>query len=124
MLLRMNCVIVFCSDMARSVAFYRDKMGFPVKRWSEKWTELHTGPATLTLHLALPSRGDKWTRGAFQSGQAHPSFEVLDLDRFYEEKKSKGIDFLLPPTKKENEPKMAVLLDPDGMPICVTEAGS
>ena len=124
MLLKMNYVIVFCSDMARSVAFYRDKMGFPVKRWSEKWTELHTGSVTLALHLASPSRGDKWTPGAFESGQAHPSFEVLDLDRFYEEKKSKGIEFLQPPTKKENEPKMAVLLDPDGMPICVTEAGN
>lgn len=124
MLLRMNYVVVFCSDMNRSVAFYRDKMGFPVKRWSEKWTELHSGPTTLALHLAAPSRGDKWRPGEFESGKAHPSFEVLDLDKFYEEKKSKGIEFLLPPTKKENEPKMAVLLDPDGMPISVTEAGS
>ena len=124
MLLRMNYVIVFCSDMTRSVAFYRDTMGFPVKRWSEKWTELHTGSAMLALHLAAPSRGDKWRPGAFESGQAHPSFEVLDLDRFYEEKKSKGIEFLQPPTKKDDEPKMAVLIDPDGMPICVTEAGS
>lgn len=123
MLLRMNFVIVFCSDMSRSVAFYRDKMGFPVKFISEKWTELYTGPATLALHLATPSRGEKWTPGAFESGQAQPSFEVLDLDRFYQEKKSQGIEFLQPPTKKENEPKMAVLLDPDGMPICVTEAG-
>lgn len=124
MLLRMNYVVVFCSDMARSIAFYRDKMGFPVKRWSDKWTELHTGPVTLALHLTATSRGDKWKPGAFESGQAQPSFEVLDLDRFYEEKKSLGIEFLQPPTILENQPKMAVLLDPDGMPICVTQAGS
>src|SRR5689334_16513516 len=100
MLLRMNYVVVFCSDMARSVAFYRDKLGFPVKRWSEKWSELHSGPATLALHLAEPSRSNKWMPAAFESGQAHPSFEVLDLDRFYEEKKQKGVEFLVPPTKK------------------------
>ena len=45
-------VIVFVSDMDRSVAFYRDVLGFPVKHQSHKWTEFGTGETTLALHLA------------------------------------------------------------------------
>jgi catechol 2,3-dioxygenase-like lactoylglutathione lyase family enzyme len=33
-------VIVFVSDMDKSVAFYRDVLGFPVKHQSHKWTGL------------------------------------------------------------------------------------
>ena len=32
MLLRLQSVIVYCSDMNRSIAFYRDQLGFPLKR--------------------------------------------------------------------------------------------
>ena len=45
-------VIVFVSDMDKSIAFYRDVLGFPVKHQSHKWTEFGTGETTLALHLA------------------------------------------------------------------------
>ena len=48
-------VIVFVSDMDKSIAFYRDVLGFPVKEQSHKWTELDTGQTTLALHLAEAS---------------------------------------------------------------------
>jgi len=41
--------IIFVSDMARSVAFYRDLLGFPVRFESAKWTEFETPGSTLAL---------------------------------------------------------------------------
>ena len=56
MLLRLQSVIVYCSDMKRSIAFYRDQLGFPLKRESPEWSEFHCGPVTLALHLGQPTQ--------------------------------------------------------------------
>jgi catechol 2,3-dioxygenase-like lactoylglutathione lyase family enzyme len=44
--------IIFVTDMARSVVFYRDVLGLPVRLESDKWTEFETPGCTLALHLA------------------------------------------------------------------------
>jgi len=117
MLMLLSHVIVYVADMKRSVAFYRDLLGFPVKMESPEWTELHTGRTTLALHIAAP--GDRPTR--LMPGDAHIGIEVVDLDKFYDEKKAKGITFKMPPTTQEFGRKMAVMTDPDGLAISVTE---
>ena len=48
--MRVNYVIVFVSDMKRSVSFYRDVLGLPLKFESPGWTEFATDGATLALH--------------------------------------------------------------------------
>ena len=121
MLMRLQHAIVHCSDMKRSVAFYRDQLGFPVKRESPEWTEFHCGPVTLALHIAKPALQKPSVQNETAAGQAQLSFEVLDLEAFYREKKEKRVEFALPPTPQEFGPKRAVLLDPDGLPISVTE---
>jgi len=128
MLMRLQYAVIYCSDMRRSVAFYRDQLGFPLKRESPEWTEFHCGPVTLALHLAKPGPNHPHPGGATGQaadppapGQAQLSFEVLDLEAFYREKKEKGVEFALPPTQPPFGAKFAVLLDPDGLPIAVTE---
>ena len=121
MLVKLSHVIVYCSDMQRSVGFYRDHLGFPVKFETFEWTEFHSGATTLALHLGRPAVEKQWQHGETQAGQAQPAFEVLDIEKFYEEKKAKGVEFSLPPTMQDFGQKMAVLLDPDGLPISVTE---
>jgi lactoylglutathione lyase len=118
-LLRLSHVIVYCSDMKRSVQFYRDVLGFPVKFESEKWTELHSGPATLALHLEQPRAGASSDSRA--PGRAAPALEVVDLEKFYQEKKSQGAKFASAPAMQDFGQKMAVILDPDGLPIAVAE---
>ena len=121
MLVRLTHIIIYCSDMSRSISFYRDKMGFPVKSEFGNWIELHSGPTTLVLYAAKPASANRWQRDNAEASQARPAFEVLDLDQFYEEKKANGVEFTMPPTMQKFGQRMAVLLDPDGMPISVTE---
>jgi catechol 2,3-dioxygenase-like lactoylglutathione lyase family enzyme len=128
MLMRIQSVIIHCSDLARSIAFYRDRLGFPVKRLYEDQAEFHCGPVSLVLRLANPAQPSPQPSAAtprpgFASpGLAQISFEVLDLDAFYAEKKNLGVEFALPPAPPSSNDfgkKLAVLLDPDGFPIAV-----
>ena len=47
---QIDYTMVVVSDMQRSVEFYRDKLGIPLKLQSPDWTEFQTGTTTLALH--------------------------------------------------------------------------
>ena len=47
---QIDYTMVIVSDMQRSVEFYRDKLGIPLKFQSPEWTEFQTGTTTLALH--------------------------------------------------------------------------
>ena len=92
--------IIFVSDMARSVAFYRDVLGPPVRFESAKWTEFETPGSTLALHLAdVPSNAAAISADTIPAGQCHLSFAVDDLDAFHREMIAKGIPCLQPPRR-------------------------
>ena len=130
MLMRIQSVIIHCSDLARSIAFYRDQLGFPVKRLYEDQAEFHCGPVSLILRLADPMQPSPPPAAtlppdpASAPGRAQLSFEVLNLEAFYSEMQEKGVAFALPPTPPSPDHfgrKFAVLLDPDGLAITVTQ---
>ena len=55
--MRVSYAIVFVSDMGRSVAFYRDVLGLPLKFETPHWTEFATDGATLAQVVAAqPTR--------------------------------------------------------------------
>lgn len=113
--------IVFVSDMARSVAFYRDVLGLPVRFESPKWTELDTPGSTLALHLAdVPSKS-VISPDAIPAGQCHLSFAVDDLDEFHQEMIAKGVPCLQPPEEEDFGGRLAGYADPDGLPFWVGE---
>ena len=56
--MRLTCAIVFVSDMKRSVAFYHDVLGLPLRFESPGWTEFATEGATLALHASEGPAGD------------------------------------------------------------------
>jgi len=116
---QIDYTMIIVSDMQRSVEFYRDKLGIPLKFQSPDWTEFATGATTLALHGGGIAReyqdtGDQSkTAGACSIG-----FNVDDVDKSYEELKAKGMMFVMPPAQREGEGiKLAVGLDPDGLPI-------
>lgn len=116
---QMDYTMVVVSDMARSIEFYRDKLGIPLKLESPEWTEFQTGTTTLALHgggvqPSSPPAGDP----SKQAGHCSIGFNVDDVDKTYAELQAKGIRFVMPPTQREGEGiKLAVAIDPDGLPI-------
>jgi len=115
-------VMVMVSDMQRSVRFYRDQLGFRLKFESPDWTEFDTGTTVLALHgggkpvTALPEP---------TAGTASIGFYVQNLERTFNELKAKGVVFTMPPSDRGEEGiRLAVCLDPDGLPTSIAERKS
>lgn len=122
--MRVNYAIVFVSDMKRSVAFYRDVVGLPLKFDSPEWSEFATDGATLALHKSTateagPSREDS-DQESHHAGSCRPGFSVRDLDAFH----ARMVEHHVTCTQQPKDlfgSKIAQYLDPDGLAISVSE---
>ena len=116
--------MVMVSDMARSIRFYRDTLGLSLKFESPDWSEFQTGTTTLALHGGgKPITGVHELGEGMIAGTCSIGFNADDLDSTYEELKSKGVDFIMPPTVRKDEGiRLSVCLDPDGLPISIAES--
>ena len=121
---QLDYAMVVVSDMTRSVEFYRDKLGVPLKFESPEWSEFQTGTTTLALHGGgVPQKGPPAGDPSKQAGSCSIGFNVEDVDKTYEDLKAKGIHFVMPPTQREGEGiRLAVCIDPDGLPIAFAQA--
>lgn len=117
---QIDYTMIVVSDMKQSVEFYRDKLGIPLKFESPEWTEFATGATTLALHGGggVPADGPPQGDPSKRPGACSIGFNVEDIDKTYTELQEKGIKFVMPPTQREGEGiKLAVAIDPDGLPI-------
>ena len=115
--MRIDYAIVFVSDMSRSVAFYRDIVGLPLKFETPHWTEFATEGATLALHFAEDgSAGDANAPGTCRTG-----FSVPDIEAFHARMIDHGVECVEPPRESFGA-KLAQYVDPDGMRFGVNEA--
>ena len=110
--------IVFVSDMARSVAFFQDILGLPLRFESPEWTEFETPGSTLALHLADGPAAS--SQSMAPAGQCQLGFSVEDIDAFHQDMIAKGVTCLQPP-EEEDFGKLAEYADPDGLPFSVME---
>src|SRR5882762_8147737 len=101
--MKLKYVIKFVADMDRTVKFYRDVLGLPLKFQSPGWSEFVTGETILALHPA----SQKNLAGAVELG-----FNVPNLDKFHQEMKAKGVQFSMPPTKQDFGGLLAQYLRP------------
>lgn len=120
---KMDYVMVTVSNMARSVEFYKDKLGIPMKFGTPEWSEFQTGSTTLALHGGgKPAEGPR-DPSAHYAGTCSIGFNVDNLDEVYAQLKAKGVAFAMEPTSREGEGiKLAVALDPDGLPVSIGQA--
>lgn len=120
-IVRLNYAIVFVLDMARSIAFYRDIVGAPLRFESPEWTEFETGSATLALHKGEPgaTRGD--SQGPADAGQCRPGFNVDDMDAFHSKMLDHNVAVVQSPRDVFGS-RIAQYRDPDGLIISVSEA--
>jgi len=116
---QIDYTMVVVSDMQRSVEFYRDLIGLQLKFQSPEWTEFATGQTTFALHGGGTARQYQDTGDQSKAaGSCSIGFTVEDVDKTYDEMTAKGLTFVMPPSQREGEGiKLAIAIDPDGLPI-------
>jgi len=118
---RVNYAIVYVSDMQRSVAFYRDVLGIPLRFESPSWTEFATDGATLVLHAAEASAAGKEDPQQEPAGRCRPGLSVPNLADFHRKMIEKRVPCLQEPTQVYGA-WVAQYADPDGLVLSVGEA--
>jgi lactoylglutathione lyase len=119
---RVNYQIVYVSDMKRSLSFYRDVLGIPLKFESPGWTEFATEGATLVLHAAdAPATADDDPRKS-HAGRCSAGFAVPSLADFHKKMIENKVPCLREPTQVFGA-WVAQYMDPDGLAISVGETG-
>jgi lactoylglutathione lyase len=117
---RVTYAIVFVGDMARSVRFYRDVLGIPLRFESPAWTEFATDGATLALHQSDAAGPNEGGSDKSVSGRCRPGLGVADLDAFHRRMTDAGVPCVQPP-KDVFGARIAQYVDPDGLTISVSE---
>ncbi len=118
--MRLNYAIVFVSDMQRSIAFYRDTVGLPLRFESPYWTEFATEGATLALHASEAVGSERDNPSQVPAGRCRPGLSVPDLDAFHERMLANNVPCLQEP-KETFGARIAQYVDPDGLAISVSE---
>jgi lactoylglutathione lyase len=119
MFAKIDYIMVNVSKMERSVGFYRDSLGLPLKFESPGWSEFQTGESTLALHLAPATEGTATSAaGGPVPGTCSIGFSVQRVDDTCAELEKRGVRFVMPPTDRAEEGiRLAVALDPDGLAL-------
>jgi len=106
-------VNVFASDLARSVAFYRDTLGLPLQFENDQHGYAAFGTPGLRLGIARvdPSAPESASLLGRHTGVG---FGVPDLDAAHRELVAKGVVFTMPPTRQPWGGTLSTFTDPDG----------
>ena len=119
---QIDYVMIGVSNMEQSVGFYKDTLGIPLKYKTNEWTEFETGATTLALHLSKPRIASTTAQRELVAGTSSIGFNVTDVQKTYQELKSKNVRFVMEPKMREEEGiKLDVFLDPDDMEISIAE---
>lgn len=118
--MRVNYAIVFVSDMKRSVSFYRDVIGVPLKFESPGWSEFVTDGATLALHQSENAKRGEEDPQTLLAGRCRPGLSVSNLDQFHKRMLEHDVRCVQQP-KATFGVRIAQYLDPDGLVISVSE---
>lgn len=119
--MRVHYAIVFVSDMRRSVAFYRDVIGMPLRFESPAWTEFATDGATLVLHASHETAESERPADDLPPGRCRPGLQVPDLDAFHARMLANDVPCLQEPQEVFGA-RVAQYVDPDGLTLSVGEA--
>ena len=118
--MRVNYAIVFVSDMKRSVSFYRDVLGLPLRFESPGWTEFATDGATLALHPSKGSDAETDDSQEVPAGRCRPGLSVPNLDEFRKRMVERNVPCIQEP-KEVFGARIAQYVDPDGLALSVGE---
>jgi lactoylglutathione lyase len=111
---KIGAVVLLVANMKRSIKFYKNILGLPIKRQSRDWTEFFNNGTVLALHPA--KKKDKLKSGS----TILIGFMVNDLDYSVKQLKKKKVKFFKQ-LKKEPFGKHTIILDPDCHLISIAE---
>jgi lactoylglutathione lyase len=114
---RVGNVILAVRDLDRSIDFYHNIIGMPIKNERRSWVDLGTTGALLSLHPA--SLTAEHMGGSIDNGITI-GFIVGDVATAVEELKSKGIRIYRDVIEK-GAGKNAIVMDPDAYLISLFE---
>ena len=120
--LRDLCPLLQVFDMAESLAFYRDKIGFEIIASANlDWVYLRHGGATLMLNTRYDPRDIRPPQRDPVQVAAHDDTALYiacdDVDAAYEHLRSQGVA-TAPPQVAPYGMKQLYLKDPDGFTVC------
>jgi len=110
-------VILAVKDLDKSLAFYHELIGLPIKNQRRSWIDLGTSGALISLHPA--SLTAEHIGGSLDNGITI-GFLVGDLKSAVEELKSKGVKIYREISERDAG-KNAIVLDPDDYLISLFE---
>ena len=110
-------VILAVSDIDKSLAFYHEVIGLPIKNQRRSWVDLGTSGALLSLHPA--SLTAEHVGSSIDNGITI-GFLVGDVQSAVDELKEKGVKIHRDIIEK-GAGKNAVIMDPDGYLISLFE---
>ena len=114
---KLGNVILAVSDIDKSLQFYHENIGLPIKNQRRSWVDLGTSSALLSLHPA--SLTAQHIGSSIENGITI-GFLVGDVTSAVEELKAKGVVIHREVVEK-NAGKNAVILDPDDYLISLFE---
>lgn len=109
----MGAIILLVADMKKSIEFYKDILGLPLKYQSEDWTEFFGNGTLLALHPAKEREKTK-------SATILVGFMINDLDTTVKLLKEKKVKFFKEP-REEPFGKHAIFKDPDDHLISIVQ---
>ncbi|GMA14253.1 VOC family protein (plasmid) [Deinococcus metallilatus] len=119
-----DSVGICVTDLARSVAFYR-QLGFEELRRDGRGCTLRAGNARLLLFETRHGQPRAQTRGFAlvlnAPGLDHLNLLVRDVDRVHADLSALGVAFSRPPINESWGARVALLKDPDGNNLCLLE---
>lgn len=101
--------VLDCTDMTRSVAFYKEKLGFDARVWGEpvSFAIMQRGMVTIALATVAPG-------AAAVSRNWAAYVHVRDADALYRELVAHGVAIAEPPETRDYNCRDFLVDDPDG----------
>lgn len=117
--MRLRYAIVFVSDLQRSLAFYRDLVGLPLRDETRTSAEFDVGGATFAIHLAHVDAPAPH-HPPMLAGTCRLGFELDRLDSVHARLLAAGVPCLTPP-EAEYDLRVGLYEDPDGVNFTLAE---
>jgi catechol 2,3-dioxygenase-like lactoylglutathione lyase family enzyme len=119
---KIGTVILLVSDMERSVKFYKELLGLPVKTKTQSpdWVEFFNRETTLSLHAIKKGTTNVDRRDRKLGTGTLVGFMVTDIDSTVQFLKEHDVRFFKEP-REEPFGKHAIIEDPDGHLISIAQ---